>query len=178
MLLADVEEHLEAFLAERPHLTAPAAEPDRGTRSSMERFVGYAAFHGVVEDALEELDADATARERAVARFGWLNPAFVFQQALCTLAGTESVTYREHRAAVLAGVTTRLEGLLEAQWSGQGLTQVDFEALLEVSSRESYGRRPAGLAYAQLALLALLGLGASWGLRRAATRRARTSGAI
>ena len=172
ILLDDSEVFEPAFFEARPELRDVEAATDGGTRSARGRMVQTAAFHDVVSAALADVSADEQAREDAVATLDWLNPTYVFQRALCVLAGTESVSYRDHRAAVLAAVDARLELLINEQWLGDGLDADEFARLNELGTRASYGQLPEGRTYLALSLLAAAALIAGAVVGRVTARRA------
>lgn len=139
ILLGDVQEHEPAFYEARPEL--PQKPPARANRTKMQ-YIKQAAFLDVVDEVTGNLTQEEVAREAAVARFGWVNPAYVLQRALCVLAGTESVNYRSHRQDIFDGVTARLETLVEVAWSGEAIDQSKFTSLFEHGPYMSYGRPP------------------------------------
>lgn len=151
ILLSDIKRHESAFYRARPELSRPTGELSRRTISDMSRLIRQAAFLEIVTDIMTELRNDEIARETAVARFGWLNPAYVLQRALCILAGTESISYREHRDLVLESVITRLEAIVEPQWAEQPIDRAKFESLFLHGPSKRYGQPPEPETYAYLA---------------------------
>jgi len=168
ILLSGLENYEADFYAGRPELSPPT----EGTHSSdMARFIRQSAFLTLVEGVTGRIMRDEDLREDAVGRFGWINPAYVFQRSLCTLAGTESVNYRELRSDVLAAVNARLDALIDPLWSGESIDQPRFERLFENGASESYGEPYEGKA--NLYLFGLLGAGLVLILAVAKVRRGR-----
>ena len=178
ILLGDAEFYEKPFYEKRTHLNRPPAGTPRGVASNMNRMVRQAAFLDVVDDVTVKMADIETKREKAVAQFGWVNPAYVLQRALCVLAGTESVSYRQHRQDVFDGVSSRLEELIESQWSGDPIDRAQFEGLLAYGPRKGYGLPPEGGTYVQLLVLTALGLvaGVFFGGRR--KKRERETGVV
>ena len=81
-------------------------------------------------------------REAAVSTFGWINPAYVFQNSLCVLSGTESVNSRTHRNDILAAVQKRLESLITLQWKMEPIEKPAFEALFIHENWRRHGKMP------------------------------------
>ncbi len=178
ILLGDIEEYRGPFYAARPQLSPPTKTPARSIASDMDRLVRQAAFFTQVEEVTQDLSENEINREAAVARFGWINPAFVFQQALCVLAGTESVNFREHRHTVLDSVRNRQEALIEAQWKMQPIDKATFESLFDHGPWEKYGQSPGKGAWLQLLTLVAASIAATGWLSRTRKIRERNTGVV
>lgn len=176
ILLGDGKEYEASFYRARPELSPPAGRVPRPTASAMNRFVRQAAFLEVVSNVTGDLTKDETGREAAVARFGWVNPTYVLQQALCALAGTESVNYRMHRNSVLEAVSSRLEALVELQWRGQSIDRTKFEGLFAHGPSRGYGLPPERDTYTQLLGLAAVAVAAAEIFARVRRSRERKTG--
>ena len=170
ILLGDAETYEEPFYQKRPTLSRPPAATPRRIASDMNRMVRQAAFLDVVADVTDQMADVEEKRERAVARFGWVNPSYVLQNALCVLAGTESVSYREHRERVFGAVSGRLEALIDAQWRNEAIDRDKFEELIDFAPDQSYALSPGSTNYLHLAVLAALAVAVGAGVAR---RRAR-----
>ncbi len=142
ILLSDVKEYQEAFYEARPDLSRSPKSRSRRAASTRSLFIKQAAFLDMVSGVTEDVSKDEIAREAAIARYGWVNPAYVFQRALCVLAGTESVSFRKHRQNLLDGVSIRLESLIEVTWLGEAIDDARFESLLDHGAEVSYGESP------------------------------------
>ena len=157
ILLSSLDEFEEGFYKSRPGLARPDESSENYSASAMSTFIKQAEFLKLVEDVTDSLVADELAREAAVARFGLVNPAYVFQRALCILAGTESDSYRAHRGDVLQAVTARLDALIDAQWAGRSLDRPGFESLFANGASKGYGSSNARIT--AISLSGLLGAG-------------------
>ncbi|MFT5080655.1 MAG: ABC-2 type transport system permease protein [Planctomycetota bacterium] len=155
ILLSDVAEYEQGFYQRRPELARPSAASSSDWTSGMSQFIKQAEFLKLVDEVTDSLIRDETAREAAVARFGMINPAYVFQRSLCVLAGTESDSYRAHRNDVLSAVAARLETLIEAQWNERSFDRAAFENLFVNGASKHYGSIEKRGGY--LNLLGLLG---------------------
>lgn len=174
ILLGDLKQYEAPFYAARPELSPPSKPLPRSTTANMSRYVKHAAFLDEVASVTARLSKDEVAREAAVASFGWVNPAYVLQRALCVLAGTESVSYRQHRERVLESVSARLEAVVEAQWGMQAIDRTKFRSLFAHGPRRSYGLSPEPGTYTHLFVLAAAALvaGGFFGrLRRSQERK-------
>lgn len=139
ILLSGLEEFEEDFYKSRPGLARPSESSMNYSASAMSTFIKQAEFLKLVDEVTDSLVRDELAREAAVARFGLVNPAYVFQRSLCILAGTESDSYRAHRSDVLRAVTARLDALIDAQWAGRSIDRQGFESLFVNGASKRYG---------------------------------------
>ncbi|MEM7247729.1 MAG: hypothetical protein AAF533_20495 [Acidobacteriota bacterium] len=177
ILLGDVAEHEPAFYQARPNL--PTSEPSsRASGSTRRRIVQQAAFLDIVGDVTQKMSSDEIARETAVARWGWVNPAYVLQRALCGLAGTESVSFRAHRDDVFTSVTSRLDALVGPTWNEQPFTLETFEGLFEHGLSQRYGLPPRAGTWSRLLVLLVIAVVAFVVLATMRGKRERQAGVI
>lgn len=62
-----------------------------------------------------------------------LSPTVAFSHALEGLAGRSPAAAQAFQSAVADAVATRMERSIAATWSGEALTEADFEALVAAS---------------------------------------------
>ena len=178
ILLGEVEEYRDSFYSSRPKISPPTETPDRGTASNMDRMMKEAAFLSKVEEVSAEISEREIQREAAVASFGWINPAYVFQNSLCVLAGTESVNFRNHRNGILLAVRDRMESLIGLQWKMSPIEKADFESLFIHENWLKHGQSPQKDALLKGASLALVAAFFASILSRSKRTRERKTGIV
>ena len=178
ILLGEVEEYRDSFYSSRPKISPPTETPDRETASNMDRMMKEAAFLSKVEEVSAEISERETQREAAVASFGWINPAYLFQNSLCVLAGTESVNFRNHRSGILLAVRDRMESLIGLQWKLSPIEKADFESLFSHENWQKHGQSPQKDALLQGASLALVATFFASILSRSKRTRERRTGIV
>ena len=178
ILLGNIENYKGPFYAARPQLSPPVKTPARAIVSDMDRLVRQAAFMSEVEGVSQNLSESEVSREAAVARFGWINPAYVYQRALCVLSGTESVSYRQHRQVILDSVKERQEALIQAQWKMKPVDKETFESLFSHGPWMGYGQAPEKGTYSQLLVLAAAAFVATGAFSRIRKSRERKTGVV
>lgn len=178
ILLGDIENYRGPFYEARPQLSPPSETPTRAIVSDMDRLIRQAAFLSEVDEVIQGLAKSEVRREAAVARFGGVNPAYVFQRALCVLAGTESVSYRQHRQVILESVEERQEALIEAQWKMEPVNQGTFETLFDHGPWRRYGQSPEQGTHFHLLSLATAALVATGVFSRVRKNRERKTGVV
>ena len=175
ILLGELEAYEQQFYADRPQLSAPTGEPDRATVSSMNRMIREATFFAEVEVVDAKIAKREAIRESAVALFGWINPAYVFQNSLCVLAGTESINFRSHRRDILEAVKKRLESLIDLQWKMDPIEKPAFVSLFAHENWRKHGQMPDQSALLQgLTLAGAAFLSANFLARRKRSRERKT----
>lgn len=178
ILLGNIADYKGPFYEARPQFSPPGQVPSRNIISDMDRLIRQAAFLSEVEVVTKSLAESETSREAAVARFGWVNPAYVYQRALCVLAGTESVSYRQHRQVVLDSVEERQEALIAAQWKMEPIDRATFESLFSHGPWKSYGQPPEQGTHFHLLVLTAAALTATGLFSRVRKIRERKTGVV
>ncbi len=178
ILLGEVETYAPGFYAARPQISPPAEAPDRANQSSIDRMIREAAFFDEVALVSAKTAKREAVREGAVSLFGWINPAYVFQNSLCVLAGTESVNFRAHRNDILAAVQKRLESLITLQWKMEPIEKPAFETLFAHENWRRHGKTPQQTPLIQGASLGVVAIFMTALLSRNKRARERKTGVV
>jgi len=178
ILLGNVADYRTEFYSTRPQISPPTQALNRALASSVDRMIREAAFLAKVEEVSSEVFQREEARESAVARFGWINPAYLFQSTLCALSGTESANFREHRKSVLAAVRERMESLIDAQWKMKPISKDEFVSLFAHESWKKRGQPPQQRVFLQALLLAIATLSIGGFLSSGKRARERKTGLV